>query len=169
MYIWNRIPGIHINIELSQYMSFVKFIVGYREAVTEFQGSTWHSCLTATCHTFDLCDLPVTFVMWPQHSNEFWAYKCPTLCFCFLKSMSGTLLWPLHFSSYEPNLHKSLSCLIALKTLRILSVHYCFAILLKTGIYQLISCKLPNMRFYEIQFRCLEHTKNNYCDRGNKI
>jgi hypothetical protein len=112
------IPGIHINIELSQHLSFVKFRVNYREAVTEFQGSTWCSCLAAACHTFDLCDLPVTFIMWPQHLNEFWAYSCLTLCFCFQKSMSFTLLWPLYFSGYEPTLHKSLFILIVLKTPR---------------------------------------------------
>jgi len=118
VYIWSRIPGIHINIEVSQYVSFVNFRVNYREAGTEFQGSTWHSCLTATCHRFNLCDLPVTFITWPQHLNEFWAYKCPTLCFCFLKSMSFTLLCPLYFSSYELTLYKSLFCLIVLKTSR---------------------------------------------------
>jgi len=32
-----------------------------------------------------------------------------------------------------------------------------------------ISQKTPNMRFHEIQFGCLEHTKNNYSDKGNKM
>ena len=206
------IRGIHINIELPRHLSFVKFGVSYREEVTEFQGSTWHSCLTATCHKFDSRDLPVTFIMWPLHLNEFWAYKCPTLCFCFLKSVSFTLLWPPYFSSYELTLHKSLFCLIVFKTPRIVEeifgravyillffvtfmqnsflwqrifVNYAldvhknvlqssclkcplfFAILMK--IYLQISQELPNMRFLETHFHCSEHTKNNYCDRGNKM
>jgi len=39
---------------------------------------------------------------------------------------------------------------------------------MKTGVCQ-ISQKPPNMRFHEIQFGCLEQTKNNYSDKGNKM